>query len=331
MTMATLILDRSHTELRLDGAAIAIYQNGERQRSVPVRLLDRVVIQCKVDLDSNLIAHLAEQGVGLLMLSRRYSRRIAIVLGPQHNDASVRLVQAQRVSDARWCNHWAWRQVHAKTRSQIALLRRALAVRPDRRKPLLDAMGQLEAIRQRLEQVRSAPDATRLRGSEGAAARIYYQGLAALFPESLGFNGRNRRPPRDPVNACLSLGYTLLHFDAVRAAHSAGLDPLLGFYHRPAFGRESLASDLIEPLRPRIDNWVWDLMRNRGLRKEHFTIDQHACLLGKAGRGIYYAGYEAQAGPARRYLPRQCAILARRFREQGEALIEPIDNEEIDF
>lgn len=92
-----------------------------------------------------------------------------------------------------------------------------------------------------------------------------------MLPPALGFTGRNRRPPRDPANACLSLGYTLLHAEAVTAAQAAGLDPLLGFYHRPAFGRESLASDLIEPLRAEVDAWVAALFRDRALREDHFT------------------------------------------------------------
>jgi CRISPR-associated protein Cas1 len=66
------------------------------------------------------------------------------------------------------------------------------------------------------------------------------------------------------VNACLSLGYTLLHFDAVRACHETGLEPYVGFYHEPAFARESLACDFIEALRPKVDEWVWRLLRRYG-------------------------------------------------------------------
>ena len=67
-------------------------------------------------------------------------------------------------------------------------------------------------------------------GLEGAAA-AYFRALAAAFPPALGFEGRNRRPPRDPVNACLSLGYTLLHGDAVREAAVQGFDPMIGVLH----------------------------------------------------------------------------------------------------
>jgi CRISPR-associated protein Cas1 len=96
----------------------------------------------------------------------------------------------------------------------------------------------------------------------------------------------------------------------VRAAHGAGLDPLLGFYHEPAYGRESLACDLIEPLRPRLDGWVWGLFRERRLRAEDFVMDKGACLLAKEGRQTFYAGYEYWVPPLRRYLRRECYRLA---------------------
>jgi len=193
--------------------------------------------------------------------------------------------------------------------------------RPDARKTLAETLSALEAALAALEGTDAPPDPARLRGLEGAAARTYFQGLSALFPPALGFVGRNRRPPRDPVNACLSLAYTLLHFEAVRAAHMAGLDPLLGFYHRPAVGRESLASDLIEPLRPHADAWVWEMFRSRSLRAEHFGKEGKACLLGKAGRKIFYQAFEKFARAPRRMLRRQCHLLARYFLDRGAPLL----------
>ena len=120
------------------------------------------------------------------------------------------------------------------------------------------------------------------------------------------------------MNAALSLAYTLLHFDALRAAHSAGLDPMVGFYHRPAHGRESLACDLIEPLRPRVDEWIHALFRERVIRGAHFTMDKGACLLGKAGREHFYAAWESFAPLRRRHLRRQCAMLVTALRQPGE-------------
>lgn len=326
--MATLILDRSDLEIRLDGEALALYEPAGRRGTVPMKLLDRVVMQGGIKLDTGVLGKLAEAGVATLLLSKRHSKRIAIVLGLAHNDASIRLAQSRRVFDADWCAMWAARQVRAKTRAQTRLLRDALEQRPDQRKPLTDALASLRRAQDSLTPPQDRPDTARLRGIEGAAARAYFEGLAALFPPALGFSGRNRRPPRDPVNACLSLGYTLLHFDAVRACHMAGLDPLLGFYHRPSFGRESLASDLIEPLRPHLDRQIWRLFRERTLRGDHFSQDKSACLLGKAGRAIFYQEYESHAAATRRLLQRQCRILTRHLKSEGGPLLSE-DEEEV--
>lgn len=319
--MATLVIDRSNIEVRSDGAALGVYENGERRGSVPLKLLERVVLQGTIRLDTGVLTRLAEAGVATVLLGGRSSRRMATLLGPAHRDASVRLAQSQCALDALWCDAWSRRLILGKTRGQLKLLRVALAERPDARKPLFDAIQSVEGALRSIDSGSALPAAT-IRGIEGACAAAHFRGLTALFADSLGFHGRNRRPPRDPVNAALSLAYTLLHFDAVRACHAAGLDPLIGFYHRPAHGRESLASDLIEPLRPRADSWVRQLFQERSLRAESFSMDKGACLLGKAGREAFYAGYEAFAALPRRWLRRQCAALAATLREKGEPLLD---------
>ena len=104
-----------------------------------------------------------------------------------------------------------------------------------------------------------------LLGIEGSAARVYFQHFAGMIkldepgtssaraPEfTFDFNQRNRRPPRDPVNALLSLAYSVLSKDLTIVCHTVGFDPFLGFYHQPRFGRASLALDLMEPFRPLI-------------------------------------------------------------------------------
>ena len=114
----------------------------------------------------------------------------------------------------------------------------------------------------------------------------------------------------------------------MRTAHAAGLDPLLGFYHRPAFGRESLACDLIEPLRPAVDDWIWRQFNTAQLRPEHFGTDKGACLIGKAGRGHFYAGWEQFAPLPRRWLRQRCARLAAQLRAQGEPWLEHFEDDE---
>lgn len=325
--MSTLYLDRKGLELRLDGAALALYENGHRARTVPLALLDRVVIRAETQFSSGVLGALAGTGTAVAVLSGRQGRRLATVLGRPHNDARIRLAQYRQGQDRDFRLAWARRLVHAKMRNQIRLLERAMRDRPDRRKPLFDALDRLRAAQARLANNEGASGIASLLGIEGAAQAAYFRGYTALFPESLGFTGRNRRPPRDPVNACLSLGYTLAHFEAVRTAWAAGLDPFIGFLHELSFARESFACDLVEPLRSHVDAWVWEMFRSRMLRSEHFTEDKGACLLNKAGRAQFYARFERLQSQMSRSLRRHCRLVVRTLLDREPQTIVGADEE----
>lgn len=135
-----------------------------------------------------------------------------------------------------------------------------------------------------------------LRGLEGAGGRAYFAALQALVPPGLGFTGRHRRPPTDPVNAALSLGYTLLTNLMSGLLELHGLDPLLGLYHQPWRSRPSLALDLIERFRqPVVDRWVVRLLRRNILRTEHFMPapgPRGGVYLSPAGRRVFFPAWE---------------------------------------
>lgn len=315
--MSTLYLDRSGLDLRDDQQTIAVYEGQERRQAIPIPLLERVVIRGNVTVTTGLLGRLAEAGVAVVLLGGRSLERMATIQGRGHADARIRLAQYQRVRDPDWCAAWSRRMIQAKLRNQVLFLEQAGRQRPDCRTPLYHALETLQGCRMRLRSEADLSVST-IRGLEGAAAAAYFSGFGSLFPPSLQFTGRNRRPPRDPVNACLSLAYTLIHIEAVRAVHGAGLDPLIGFYHQPAYGRESLASDCIERLRPLVDRWVWDCVRNRTVRAEDFAMDKGACLLRKAGRQRFYQAFEILARPCARYLRRQAYVIARALAKDAD-------------
>lgn len=299
--MSTLYLDRGGTALRRDGRALAIYEDGRKRSTVPVALLERVVMAARVELDSGVLGFLADQGVAVLVLAGRHREQVAILTGAPHNEVTRRMAQYRLFADAPWRVRWSRRLVAHKLAAQERLLRTALRERPDRRYALTTAIAGLARLRARLgAEVDPGLSLEQLRGVEGAGAAAYFAGLAAVFPEALAFTSRNRRPPRDPVNAVLSLGYTILHGDAVQACHQAGLDPLVGYLHDLDYGRASLAADLVEPFRPRVDRLAWDLFRKRALRPEYFEMSGDGCLLNKAGRAAFYPAYEQIARPLRR-------------------------------
>ncbi|MGB5148224.1 MAG: CRISPR-associated endonuclease Cas1 [Porticoccaceae bacterium] len=315
--MTTLYLDRRDLAVELASGRLRVRHPDGRVQDVPLALLERVVITATTRLDSSLLARLGAAGVAVMILNPRSADRVAFLLGAPHNDLGVRLGQYRLLDHPEWVGTWSQRLVRAKLVGQRRLLRNAMALRPEARLPLHKGIQALDAALAHCAQ--TAAPAT-LRGIEGAAAAAYFGALAAVLPAALDFGGRNRRPPRDPVNALLSLTYTLLHFDAVRAAYAVGLDPYLGFYHRPAFSRESLASDLLEILRPSADRFVWRLLAEATLRADHFSRQGDACLLGKAGRGHFYAAYEPFAAQPRRLLRRLCRMLARKMRESAPDL-----------
>ncbi len=311
--MSSLYLDRKHLGIKLEGQSLALYEEGSRKGTVPLHLLERVVLRGNVQLESRVLGALSERNIGLLVLSGRNTEATAMLAGRSHGDSSRRLGQYRTTLDddlrmplARWL-------VLVKVRAQQRLLKQALAARADLRHPLTVALKSLAGILDQLREDPSSMALARLRGFEGAAAAAYFAGFTQLFAPTLQFTGRNKRPPPDPVNACLSLGYTLLHYDAVRACHIVGLDSMLGIYHDVSFGRESLACDLMEPLRPLMDDWVWTLFRERELRSEHFSDDQGRCLMNKTGRQRFYAFYESRVGAARRLLRRYAYLLAKRY------------------
>lgn len=315
--MTTLYLDRRDLAVELASGRLRVRHPDGRVQDVPIALLERVVITATTRLDSSLLAGLGAAGIAVMILNPRSPDRVAFLLGAPHNDLSVRLGQYRLLDHPEWVGAWSQRLVRAKLVGQRRLLRDAMALRPEARLPLHKGIRALDGALVRCAQ--TATPAT-LRGIEGTAAAAYFGALAAVLPAALDFAGRNRRPPRDPVNALLSLTYTLLHFDGVRAAYAVGLDPYLGFYHRPAFGRESLVSDLLEILRPSADRFVWRLLADATLRPDHFSRQGDACLLGKAGRGHFYAAYETFAAQPRRRLRRLCRRLARKMRESAPDL-----------
>ena len=318
--MATLYLDRRDLSLELAAGRLRLRHPDGGLRDVPLALLERVVITATTRLESSVLAALAAAGVAVMILNPRHADRVAFVLGRPHNDLAVRLGQYRLLDDPAWQIAWSQRLVRAKLLGQWRLLRRALPLRPQARRHLVRGC---EALAAALKRTRENLDVASLAGIEGAAAAAYFPAFGALFADSLEFSGRNRRPPRDPVNAVLSLTYTLIHFEAVRTAYAAGLDPYLGFYHRPAFGRESLASDLLEPLRPHANRLVWRLFADATLRPDHFHRQADACLLGKAGRGHFYAAYEAFADEPRRQLRRYCRALVAHLRRNAPELNAP--------
>lgn len=312
--MRAIYIDRRNAALAWRDGAIEIRTPGSGPQTIPVRGVGRLIVLGSATLSAGLLGQCWEHDIGILVLSGRRAAPTARFYGAPHADATLRVDQAVISRDSALCALLAREVAAAKLVSQARGLRRLAQTRPGGRARTNDALALIlgAAARLRFEEDLT-PDMTR--GLEGASAAAYFTAFGRFLPPALKFAGRNRRPPRDPVNAALSLGYALAAFEAGRQAQIVGLDPAIGALHTLAPGRDSLALDLVEPARPKIDAMVQDLFLRRTLRADHFSASPDgAVLLGKAGRAAFYAAYEALSPALARYLRKLARAASRRVR-----------------
>jgi CRISPR-associated protein Cas1 len=213
------------------------------------------------------------------------------------NTKNVALRRSQfRLADSEWFPlSLARALVAGKIRNQRTMLQR------NHIEPGKSSLGVMKALADRAER---AENLESLLGIEGAAARAYFEEFAGMIkpgdePEpgangfSFDFEGRNRRPPRDPVNALLSLAYSMLAKDLTVACYAVGFDPYMGFYHQLRHGRPGLALDLMEPFRPLIaDSAVLSAVNTRMVTERDFVRAGESVALTPAGRKGFFRAYE---------------------------------------
>jgi CRISPR-associated protein Cas1 len=177
-----------------------------------------------------------------------------------------------------------------------------------------------------------------LRGYEGLGGKIYFSQFGryiksdkrSFFP----FSGRNRRPPRDPLNALLSFGYSLLAKDCTGTAIRVGLDPYCGFYHTMKYGRPSLALDVMEVFRqPVVDSLVLTCVNNGVFSQKDFYQYQNVCYLNEKGRKKFLAQYQMRKNdlvthPKFHYRLSYERTIEIQFRLLGKFLLGDIDSYE---
>lgn len=237
-------------------------------------------------ISSQALQKLFDRGIGVTFLSAAgWLRGRAEGLGS--NNIELRVAQHRVAADAAASLRLAKAFVEAKIRNGRTMLRR------NHESPPPVALFELEQLaRKALE----AERAESLLGIEGTAARAYFGAFGGMLKgmgEAFDLDGRNRRPPRDPVNALLSFSYSLVARDVAVALGDAGLDPMLGFYHRPRFGRPALALDMMEELRPILADSVVVTAINTGVvTRGDFVERAGAFALTPAGRRSIILAYE---------------------------------------
>lgn len=252
-----------------------------------LRMIDvsQVCLFGNVMLTAQAIRELMGRGIPIAHLS--YGGWFCgLTTGFTHRNVELRIRQYQLAGDDLGSLRIARALVAGKLRNCRTLLRRHL---PESEGAVLK---QLADWTRRVERAASAET---LLGLEGMAAKAYFAGFFSLLPDHPQFDprGRNRRPPRDPVNAVLSFVYALLTKELAVVLQSVGFDPLLGFLHRPRYGRPSLALDLMEEFRPLIaDSTALTVFNNREVTPDSFVFRAGAVALTDTGRRSVLAAYE---------------------------------------
>lgn len=317
--MGTLYIDRKDLHIKLDGNALAFYANGVREGVVPINPLKKVVVIGNVTIDTPVFHRLSDQNVSIVFLSGKRLRFCGMLHGRIHNNGILRVRQYEKSLSA-FSMEIALEIIKRKVGKQKDFLMEIRESRDDLRFRMTEASRVLGKILEKL--TTDTIEMETLRGLEGGASATYFSAYTEIFPESLRFEKRNRRPPEDPVNAMLSLCYTLIHYEIVREIEIIGLDPIIGFYHQFDYGRESLACDLVELYRTDVDRFVWGLFRERVFVLRDFSEEDErpGCYLKKESRKRFYPLYEEWAKEIRQELVNEVRTLASRIMD-GQDII----------
>ncbi|MBN2887198.1 MAG: CRISPR-associated endonuclease Cas1 [Chromatiaceae bacterium] len=282
-----LVIDHRETELTLDGRALRLATPGTAARHVPLGALGLVVVHGRPLVGCDVWRALSERRIPAVLLPGRGNGEAAWM------GAALNAGVALRTAQHRAAEREDWRLAIARRLIADKLLAQGQATERLRLGEAADQVRGALRKRQRLAlaQLPQCPTRAAIMGIEGASASAWFQWLALELGSTWSFRGRNRRPPRDPFNALLSLGYTLLGGDMLAAIQQQGLDPARGMLHDLVPGRESLVLDLIEPLRPSVDVVMLGLL-DEVLKPGDFSYSPaEGCRLVKEARSRFYQAW----------------------------------------
>lgn len=287
----TLPLHVQHPGAKISkrGDVLAILDGDELLTEARLGEISQVALFGGVHISTPVVQELCRRGIPLTYLSSG-GWFYGFTHGMSHKNIDLRRHQFRAADEPARCLPLARRFVQAKIANCRTLLRR------NHELPLEQPLQQMKWD---IEQAGKAENLQQLLGVEGMSARRYFEcfnGMLKLanpvFPE-FDFNGRNRRPPRDPINALLSLAYAMLTREWAVVLQTVGLDPYLGFYHQPRYGRPALALDLMEEFRPIIaDSAVITAINNGEITANDFIKQMGAVSLTPEGRSRFIQTYE---------------------------------------
>jgi CRISPR-associated protein Cas1 len=288
--MAYLYLTEQGSILRKAGDRLLVEKDDEVLLDLPYHKLETVLLFGNVQVTTQAMGELLEKGVNMSLFSSHGMYRGALT-PPRGKNIDLRIAQFQAFRDADRALSIARATVQAKIANGVAVLdlyRRHGEVSEDferRKAALAESAATAGLVR----------DIAALDGTEGAAAREYFSLVMQFNKSEMAWTGRAKHPAPDPLNALLSLTYTLLMNEVAALLEGAGLDPFLGFLHQVDYGRPSLALDVVEPFRHAVaDRFVLTMVNTRVLDETDFQPGGpgHGLFLAPKPMKRYFAEYE---------------------------------------
>jgi len=287
--MATLYLSEQQSIVKKrDQYLIVQYPEPDKRKiEVPLIKVSQVVVSGDVTLTSPAVHMLLEAGIEICYLSM-YGHFRGRLSPPVAKNALLRREQYRAHADQQRALKVAQACVKGKLENM-----RTLLLRSNRQLQDSEVADATSVIQRMLREVPRATTVGSLLGIEGNGSAAYFGVFGKLLRSPMNFSRRRRRPPTDPVNAMLSLGYTLLLHQVSAAIQVVGFDPYAGFLHQPRHGRPALALDLMEEFRPIIaDSVALNIINHHILTEQDFKEELGVVHLKPDARKKFYAKFE---------------------------------------
>ena len=295
--MPTLYVTEPGARLEKEYQRLLVTRDDEVLMAVPFAHVSEVVLVGRAGATTPAMLALLDAGTGLTLVNR--SGKLRGRLRPaKGGNLPLRRLQYARTQDEPFCLKVSREIVFGKIANTRTLAMRILRKRRAAGDSQIGTLAiQLARLTEAHRKAGEAQSLDTLRGLEGTAARAYFAILRAgvQWEGEQAFEKRVRRPPKDPVNALLSFGYTLLTEALMTAAEVAGLDPYAGFFHAEKYGRPALALDLVEEFRPLIaDSVALTLVNKKMLCPRDFETDGQGVYLSRRGLKVFFKQFSAR-------------------------------------
>ena len=285
--MGTLYLTEQGATVTRTGERLLVRKDGKLLQDMPALHVDQIVVFGNAGFTTPAVQYVLENGIDVAYLSSRGTYRGRLQPAGA-KDATLRQQQYRRSLDAPFCRRVARSVVAGKIHNAAALCRR-------QRRLTHDGKRRLKRLDTLLPSIHAADNIQQLLGYEGTAAATYYQVWRTFLRAGFDFHKRQAHPPSDPVNALLSLGYTLLYNRMFAAVNIVGLDPYQGFFHQHKHGHAALTSDLIEEWRAVVvDSIVLTVINRREIKPDDFQHGSRGPRLSKAALTRFLTRFDAR-------------------------------------